>query len=55
VGFPFAKEEVSDDISSFVFGKGLSERISTFSKQICRKERKWSLLQTLIHLSPSGR
>jgi hypothetical protein len=48
------KEEVSNDISFFVFEKDLSENNAVPLQQICRKERRWSLLQTLIYLSPKG-
>src|SRR4030065_911725 len=32
----------------------MSDNEPVSSQQICRKERRWSLLQTLIYLSPKG-
>jgi len=41
-------------ISPFLFFKGSSDSEPESSQQICRKEKRWSLLQTLIYLSPKG-
>jgi hypothetical protein len=53
-GFSFVTEEVSNDISFFVFSEGFSEGEPASARQRCGKERRWSLLQTLIYLSPPG-